>query len=115
MRHRILLMSSIPHLVRTKHDAVLGLKAAAAPLRAASTSYVSAVDIGAQVVDFVAHEADYGTCFHHFLAFGLFWEGEEGGEDCIGGDNRDFFRTARSRRARCGHRCLCGIERSRNR
>ena len=77
MSHDILLMSSIAHLVRTQHDAVFGLKAASSPARAASASYVPAVDIGAQAVDFVAHEADYRTCFPSFSVPPFFLGGRE--------------------------------------
>ena len=62
MSHSVLLMSTIPHLVRAEHDAVFRVEASAASGFAAPAADVPVVYVGAQVVYLVAKEADYGTC-----------------------------------------------------
>lgn len=60
MRHGILQMTSIPKLVRAKQDTVLGVEATTLRRSAPSTAHIVRIEVMAQEVDIVAHEADDG-------------------------------------------------------
>ena len=60
MRHGILHVAAVPELVRAQQDAVLWVEAAALRGSAAPAPHVLGVQIVAQQVDVVAHEADDG-------------------------------------------------------
>ena len=60
MRHGILHMPPIPKLVRTQQNPILGIKPSTLSRSAASTAHILRVQVVAQEVDVVAHEAHDG-------------------------------------------------------
>lgn len=73
MCHGILHMTAIPELVCAQQNAVVGVKATTLSRRAASTAHIGGVQIVAEQVDVVPHEANDGRvlqkpCFVAFAA-----------------------------------------------
>lgn len=62
MRHCILQVSLIFHLVGTDQDPVLGIEAACFPIGATSTVDIVIVKIASELSDVIAEKADDGTC-----------------------------------------------------